>query len=139
MQQQYYNMYTYTCIHLTDYTCNYTYTYITMYIHMHLFFSWDDDVIFKNCARDSDDSTQVRIYIPIYLIGVLCWLPTYVRMLSNIQYQTTCTYSHLVCTNSYSYLSTTLAEFYFVLQGKGFINDTIRSEFHRKFMDKYIR
>jgi protein CWC15 len=42
---------------------------------------WDDDVIFKNCARDDDESKQ----------------------------------------------------------DKGFINDTIRSEFHKKFMDKYIR
>lgn len=41
---------------------------------------WDDDVVFKNCAKDDDK-----------------------------------------------------------LKNKGFINDTIRSEFHKRFMDKYIQ
>ena len=41
---------------------------------------WDDDVIFKNCARDDDRNKE-----------------------------------------------------------RAFINDTIRSEFHKKFMDKYIK
>lgn len=27
----------------------------------------------------------------------------------------------------------------FLFQPKNFINDTIRSEFHRKFMDKYVK
>lgn len=41
---------------------------------------WDDDVVFKNCAKGEPDSSK-----------------------------------------------------------KGFINDTLRSEFHKKFMEKYIK
>ena len=42
---------------------------------------WDDDVVFKNCAKGEEER----------------------------------------------------------LKGKGYINDTLRSEFHKKFMDKYVK
>ena len=46
-----------------------------------MFCRWDDDVVFKNCAKDEAER----------------------------------------------------------LKAKGYINDTLRSEFHKKFMDKYIK
>ena len=45
------------------------------------YFRWDDDVVFKNCAKGEEER----------------------------------------------------------LKGKGYINDTLRSEFHKKFMDKYVK
>ena len=60
--------------------------------------SWDDDVVFKNCAK-TEDKNQVR--------SLQC--PRSSR-------------SHGVW-----------------VQPDTFINDTLRSDYHRRFMDKFIK
>ena len=71
-------MFMFTCLVTVynDNTHTNTHTYTNIHTHTN---RWDDDVVFKNCAKDDTSKT-----------------------------------------------------------GR-FINDTLRSEFHKKFMDKYVK
>ena len=63
---------------------------------------WDDDVVFKNCAKAEPRKVQ-KLQLSLCVCVCVCF--GYFRS----------------------------------VQDKGFINDTIRSEFHKKFMDKYVK
>lgn len=67
-------------------------------------------MVFKNCARqEPKDKVRSSVYPPIIIIIVQAL------------------YLYSVACSSLS------------LQERHFINDTIRSEFHKKFMDKYVK
>jgi protein CWC15 len=74
---------------------------------------WDDDVVFKNCSR--------YIFFKCIILSVTFSpynLPVITKKLNNSYYHSRAEPEK---------------------KEKQFINDSLRSDFHRKFMDKYIK
>ena len=80
------------------------------------------------------------MYVCMYVCTYVCnlYVCMYVCM-----YVCVCVYVYLyVCMYVCMYIAcvyNVLVTSFVSFQAKNFINDTIRSEFHRKFMDKYVK